>query len=109
MEEYIDEMLGRLTSEAYVNSFAVVSVDMWDDWMTPGVILVRVHTKRDDLQLSHTYTFRSDGAYVSGNPSNSMRTKVRNRYRQLVRKMERRLNRAQPDAEGLYRRPVYHD
>jgi hypothetical protein len=106
---YIDEIIQELTCTAYTDHFDVVSIHTRDDWVSPGVLLVHVYMERKDLYLSHDYTFRSNGERVSDNPTRSMRTKVRNRYRQLVLKMERRLNRTQPDAEGFYRRPVYHD
>lgn len=98
--DFIDNTVHKVTCEAHKNGFEVTGVDTRDDWVTPGVFIVRVYMERKDLDLWHDYTFRSNGARVTGNPTNSMRTKVRNRYRQLVRKMERRLNRTTPNAEG---------
>jgi len=102
--DYVDETLIKVTCEAHANGFEVVSTHTRDDWVDPSVFIVTVHLERKDLDLSHYYTFRSNKKRVSNNPTNSMRTKVRNRYRQLVRKMERRLNWTTPDADGLYRR-----
>ena len=104
--DYIDDTIHKVTCEAHNNAFEVVSIHTRDDWANPNVLIISVIMERRDLDLSHDYTFRSDGGRVNNNPTRSTRTLVRSRYQQLVRKMERRLNRTQPDAEGFYRRPV---
>lgn len=106
---YIDRRLSELSCEAYTNGFDIVSIETRDDWVSPGDLIVRVYMRRQDLDLSDCYDFRSNGKYVSTNSTASLRSKVRNRYRQLVYKMERRLNRTTPDDEGLYRRMTYDD
>lgn len=106
---YIDAMLARIASEAYANKFVVTYVETFDDWVSPSVQIVTVHTRREDLGLTHHQTFRSNGNYVSNNPTKSMRTLVRDRHRQLVLKMGRRLNKTKPDADGLYRRSTHDD
>ena len=107
--DFINNTIHEVTCEAHKNGFEVTGVDTWDDWVTPGVLIVRIHMERKDLEMRHDYTFRSNGAYVSGNYTSSLRTRVRNRYRQLVRKMERRLNRTKPNAEGVYKRAARND
>ncbi len=106
---YIDRRLSELSCEAYTHGFSIVSIDTVDDWVSPGDLIVRVYMRRQDLELSDHYEFRSNGKRVNNNSTASLRTKVRNRYRQLVNKMERRLNRTTPDDEGLYRRMTYDD
>ncbi len=106
--EHIDNMLNVARYQAHTHGFDIISVDTYDDWVSPGDLIVHVYMRRSDLDLLHDYTFRSNGKRVTNNSDTSLRAKVRGRYGQLVRKLERRLNRSTPDADGLYRRTPPH-
>ena len=107
--EYIDNMLNSAACLAHTHGFEIMSIETTDDWVSPGDLIVHVYMRRQDLDLLHDYVFRSNGKRVNNHSTTPLRTKVRSRYGQLVRKMERRLNRTTPDGAGLYKRIVYDD
>lgn len=106
---HVEICLNELACEAYTHGFDIVSINSTEDWVSPGDYIVHVYMRRHDLELLVYRAFRSNGKRVNNNHVESLRTKVRRRHRQLVNKMERRLNRTTPDNEGLYRRMTYDD
>ena len=107
--QYINDRLNEVACGAYSSGFYIARIEMRDDWAAPGNLIVHVYLRRDDFNMIEAYSFRSNGKRVTGNSYTSLRSKVRNRNRKLVEKMERRINRTAPDADGFYRRPVYDD
>ena len=105
----LEEILARVAAVVDAQQFAITFVGVRDDWASPGDYIVNIAVAREDLGLQHDFIIRSNGKWVSNQSPVSLRSKVRGKYRQLVNKMERRLNRTTPDAEGLYRRMTYND
>lgn len=105
----LEDILARTAAVVDEHQFAITHVGVRDDWSSPGDYIVTIVVAREDLDLHHDFIVRTNGKYVSNASPVSLRTKVRSRYRQLVNKMERRLNRTTPDDEGLYRRMTYDD
>ena len=107
--EGLVDILAEVAARADAEQFTIRWVGVRDDWASIGDYIVTIEVVREDLQLRHEFIKRSNGKYVSDESPVSLRTKVRNRHRQFVAKMERRLNRTTPDSDGLYRRMIYDD
>jgi ribose 1,5-bisphosphokinase PhnN len=105
----LEQILAEVAAKADAEQFVIDFVGVRDDWVSPGDYIVTIGVRRTDLQLSHEFIIRSNGKYVSNASPTSLRTKVRNRHRQLAGKLERRLNRTAPDADGFYRRTLFYD
>jgi hypothetical protein len=105
----LEHILAEVAAKADAEQFVIDFVGVRDDWVSPGDYIVTIGLHRTDLQLNHVFIIRSNGKYVSNASPTSLRTKVRNRYRQIVGKLERRLNRTAPDADGFYRRTLFYD
>jgi hypothetical protein len=105
----LEDILARVAAVVDAQQFAITFVGVRDDWVSPGDYIVNISVAREDLDLRHDFIIRTNGKWVSNASPVSLRSKVRSRYRQLVNKMERRLNRATPDTDGLYKRITYND
>lgn len=107
--EGLVDILAGVAARADAEQFTIRWVGVRDDWVSIGDYIVTIEVFREDLQLRHEFLIRSNGKYVSNQSEVSLRSKVRSRYRRYVVSMGRRLNRMQPDSDGLYRRMIYDD
>lgn len=107
--EGLVDILAEVAARADAEQFTIKWVGVRDDWVSIGDYIVTIEVVREDLQLHHEFIIRSNGKYVSNQSEVSLRSKVRSRYRRYVVSMGRRLNRMQPDSDGLYRRMIYDD
>jgi hypothetical protein len=105
----LEQIVAGIAAKADAEQFVISYVGVRDDWVSPGDYIITISVTRKDLDLNHDFIVRSNGKYVSNASPTSLRTKVRNRYRQIVGKMERRLSRDAPDEDGLYKRTLFYD
>lgn len=107
--EGLEDILAGVAARADAEQFTIKWVGVRDDWVSIGDYIVTIEVVREDLDLHHTFLIRTNGKCVSNASPVSLRSKVRSRYRRYVVSMGRRLNRTEPDSNGLYRRMIYDD